>query len=259
MPELVPHVVPPPPYDDAVETINAIHHGQVDAVVVIKGVEGPQVVMLEGADKPYHVLVERMSEGAVTVGPDGRILYVNERLSELTGYAVEYFIDRDLATLFDGGAPALAPDESVETNLLRSGKTPLPVKVWARPISIGDTPATLVTLTDLSIYRRAEEIAAAERFARSILEQATNAIIVLGPDGHITHASSIAQDTCRTVSSRPHFFGSLPAGADRSRNCGALFREKPGPATGHQGIPRGRSEVAAPCRTDIPSQCGPAA
>ena len=194
MPELAPNVIPPHLYDDAVETINAIHHGQVDAVVVIKGVEGPQVVVLEGADKPYHVLVERMSEGAVTVGPDGRILYVNERLSELTGYAADYFINRDLATLFDGGAPALAPDESVETNLLRSGNTPLPVKVWARPISIGDTPATLVTLTDLSIHRRAEEIAAAERFARSILEQATNAIIVLGPDGHITHASSMAQD-----------------------------------------------------------------
>jgi len=193
MSELVPHIVPSHRYDDAAETIDAIHHGHVDAVVVIKG-EGPQVVMLEGADKPYRVLVERMSEGAVTVGVDGRILYVNGRVSELTGYAVEYFIHRDLATLFDGGAPALAPDESVETNLLRSGKTPLPVKVWARSISVGDTPATLITLTDLSIYRRAEELAAAERFARSILEQATNAIIVLGPDGHITHASAIAQD-----------------------------------------------------------------
>jgi len=192
MSELVPNLVPL--HRDAVETIDAIHHGQVDAVVVIKGVEGPQVVMLEGADKPYHVLVERMSEGAITVGPDGRILYVNERLSELTGYPAEYFIHRDLATLFDAAAPSLIPDESVETNLLRSGKAPLPVKAWAHHISIGDAPGTLVTLTDLSIYRRAEEIAAAERFARSILEQATNAIIVLGADGHITHASAIAQD-----------------------------------------------------------------
>jgi two-component sensor histidine kinase/PAS domain-containing protein len=192
MSELVPNV--DPLHRDAVETIDAIHHGQVDAVVVIKGVGGPQVVMLEGADKPYHVLVERMSEGAITVGPDGRILYVNERLSELTGHPVEYFIHRDLATLFEAVAPSLIPDESVETNLLRSGKAPLPVKAWAHHISIGDAPGTLVTLTDLSIYRRAEEIAAAERFARSILEQATNAIIVLGADGHITHASAIAQD-----------------------------------------------------------------
>jgi two-component sensor histidine kinase/PAS domain-containing protein len=176
------------------ETVNAIHHGDVDAIVVVKGVAGPQVVLLEGADKPYHVLVERMSEGALTVGPGGRILYVNARVSELTGYPVEYFLHRELATLFDNGAPALAPDESVETNLLRSGKAALPVKVWVRPISIADTSATLVTLTDLTIYRRAEEIAAAERFARSILEQATNAILVLGPDGCITHASSIAED-----------------------------------------------------------------
>lgn len=187
MSELVPNL-------DAVETIDAIHHGQVDAIVVIKGAEGPQVVMLEGADKPYRVLVERMSEGAITVGPDRRILYVNERLSELTGQPVEYFIHRDLATLFDAAAPSLIPNESVETNLLRSGKAPLPVKAWAHHISIGDAPGTLVTLTDLSIYRRAEEIAAAERFARSILEQATNAIIVLGADGHITHASAVAQD-----------------------------------------------------------------
>ena len=194
MSELVPNVVPLLRHDDAVETIDAIHHGHVDAVVVIRGPEGPQVVMLEGADKPYHVLVERMSEGAVTVGPDGRILYVNERLSELTGHPVEYFIDRDIATLFDTEAPILIPDESVETNLLRNGKAPLPVKAWAHHISIGDAPGTLVTLTDLSIYRRAEEIAAAERFARSILEQATNAIIVLGADGHITQVSAIAQD-----------------------------------------------------------------
>jgi two-component sensor histidine kinase/PAS domain-containing protein len=192
MSELVPNVVPL--HDDAVETIDAIHHGHVDAIVVIKGVEGPQIVMLEGADKPYHVLVERMSEGAVTVGPDGRILYVNERLSELTGHPVEYFIHRDIATLFDAAAPALIQEESVETNLLRIGKAPLPVKAWAHHILIGDAAGTLVTLTDLSIYRRAEEIAAAERFARSILQQATNAIIVLGADGHITHASAIAQD-----------------------------------------------------------------
>src|SRR5579872_6199280 len=194
MSELVPNVVPLLRHDDAVETIDAIHHGHVDAVVVIKGPEGPQVVMLEGADKPYHVLVERMSEGAVTVGPDGRILYVNERLSELTGHPVEYFIDRDIATLFDTEAPILIPDESVETNLLRNGKAPLPVKAWAHHISIGDAPGTLVTLTDLSIYRRAEQLAAAERFARSILEQATNAIVVLAPDGSITHASLMAED-----------------------------------------------------------------
>jgi PAS domain S-box-containing protein len=221
MSELVPPVVP---HDDAVETIDAIHHGQVDAVVVIKGIEGPQVIMLEGADKPYHILVERMSEGAVTISSDGHILYANKRVAELTGYAVDYFINRDFATIFDGDVPALAPDESVETNLLRSGKTPLPVKVWARPILIGDTPATLVTLTDLSIYRRAEEIAAAERFARSILEQATNAIIVLGPDGHITHASAIAQDLAERSPLGRTFSQAYPLASQNAAEAGNAER-----------------------------------
>ena len=111
-------------FDDAAETIDAIHHGHVDAVVVIKGAEGPQVIMLEGADKPYRVLVERMSEGALTVGPDGSILYRNGRVSELTGYPAEYLIGRNIATLFEGEAPELAPDVSLETNLLRTARSP---------------------------------------------------------------------------------------------------------------------------------------
>jgi two-component sensor histidine kinase len=50
-----------------------------------------------------------------------------------------------------------------------------------------------VRLTDLSIHRRAEQFAAAERFARSILEQATEAIVVLAQDGRITRASGKAE------------------------------------------------------------------
>jgi two-component sensor histidine kinase len=43
------------------------------------------------------------------------------------------------------------------------------------------------------VHRRAEELAIAERFARSVLEQATDAILVLSSDGRITHASGIAE------------------------------------------------------------------
>ncbi|HET9717722.1 MAG TPA: HWE histidine kinase domain-containing protein [Pseudolabrys sp.] len=180
-------------FEDADETVEAIHRGHVDAVVVIRDAQ-PQVIMLDGAHEPYRVLVERMSDGALTYGPDGSILYVNERLSELTGFAPEDLVNRDVMTLFDAGTAPLAPDESGEASLLRSGRDALPVKVWARPISVGHTTATLMILSDLSVQRRAEELAAAERFARSVLEQATEAILVLGRDGRITHASSIAED-----------------------------------------------------------------
>ena len=193
MAETVQGKAQPIKFDDADEVIHAIHHGDVDAFVVMKGTN-PEVITLAGADEPYRVLVQRMNEGVLTVGPDGYILFVNDRLSELTGFPTDSLIDRHVATLFAGEAPELVSDASLEATLLRRDETQLPVKVWTRPISLGEKAATLVTLTDLSVYRRAEQLAAAERFTRSILEQATNAIIVLAPDGRITHTSWMADD-----------------------------------------------------------------
>src|SRR5262245_17811251 len=212
----------PPLFDDAQETVEAIHRGIVDAVVVMKGSEGPQIIMLQGADEPYRVLVERMSEGALTFGSDGDILYVNGRLCELTGYPAERLVHRDIATLFEGEAPTLTPNASLEASLLRNDDTSLPVSVWAGPVSIGDTTATLVTLTDLSVHRRAEQIAAAERFARSVLEQSTNAILVLAPDGRITHASWMAAELAQESPVGCTFSEAFPLEAESGTQNGTL-------------------------------------
>jgi len=63
-----------PMFEDADETVQAIHQGDVDAVVVMRALEGPQIILLHGAEEPYRVLVERMSDGALTAAPDGVIL-----------------------------------------------------------------------------------------------------------------------------------------------------------------------------------------
>ena len=186
-----------PLFEDADATVAAIHQGDVDAVVVMRALEGPQVILLHGAEEPYRVLVEGMDDGALTAGPDGVILYVNDRVCGLTGYSSRRLVGRDLASLFEGEPPKLVPEATVEASLLRNGEGPMPVAVWSRPISIANTTATLVRLTDLTIHRRAEQIAAAERFARSVLEQATEAVIVLAPDGRITHASWRAEQLAR--------------------------------------------------------------
>ena len=183
---------------EAEETVRAIYQGAVDAVVV-QGRNGPQIVTLSGADEPYRVLVDRMSDGALTMGEDGTLLYVNSRLAELSGRAVETLVGSDVSALFEGVCPVFdaqrqetAPGRH-ECNLARADGSALPVSVWAGPIALGDHPATLVTITDLSVLRRAEEIAAAERFTRSILEQAMEAIVVLDIGGRITHASGVAE------------------------------------------------------------------
>jgi PAS domain S-box-containing protein len=184
---------------DAEETVLAIYQGAVDAVVV-QGRNGPQIVTLAGADEPYRVLVERMSDGAMTVGPDGHLLYVNQRLVEMTGRAVEDLVGQPFVSLFSGDCPdnfrTWSPPpcgDGQEVQLSRCGESSIPVMVWAGPIALGEVAATLVTVTDRSIHRRAKEIADAERFARSILEQATDAIVVLDPEGRITHASHAAE------------------------------------------------------------------
>jgi two-component sensor histidine kinase len=211
-----------PLFEDADETVQAIHQGDVDAVVVMRALEGPQVILLHGAEEPYRVLVERMSDGALTAGSDGIVLYVNDRLCELTGYPSSRLVGRDLASLFEGGPPALVPEVTIEASLLRNDDDPTPVAVWSRPISIANTTATLVRLTDLSVHRRAEQIAAAERFARSVLEQATEAVVVLSPDGHITHASWRAEQLAEQQPVGCTFSEAFPLEAQSTDEAGTL-------------------------------------
>src|SRR5262249_43603751 len=56
-----------------------------------------------------------------------------------------------------------------------------------------DMSALLLIVTDLTAQKQSEEVAAAERFARSILEQATDAILVCDRAGRITKASWAAE------------------------------------------------------------------
>jgi PAS domain S-box-containing protein len=67
---------------DAEEALRAISNREVDAFIV-GGPEGPEVFTLQGAEQPYRVFIETMNEGAVTITPDGIILYCNARFAEM--------------------------------------------------------------------------------------------------------------------------------------------------------------------------------
>ena len=41
-----------PLFPDADETVQAIHQGDVDAVVVMRALDGPQVILLLGTERP---------------------------------------------------------------------------------------------------------------------------------------------------------------------------------------------------------------
>ena len=67
--------------EEARAVLDAIRHGGVDGFVV----GGEQVVLLDSAQTPYRVLVERMRQGAVTTQDDGTIVYVNDRFATMVG------------------------------------------------------------------------------------------------------------------------------------------------------------------------------
>src|SRR6186713_2086556 len=77
--------------EEAEETLRAIQSGEVDALV-LNGPEGEQVFTLKGAEHGYRVLVETMTEGAVTLGDDGVVFYCNARFAAMLKMPLEKII-----------------------------------------------------------------------------------------------------------------------------------------------------------------------
>src|SRR5271168_3854545 len=95
--------------EEAEAVVEAIRNGIVDAVVV-NSTPGESVYTLEGADRPYRLLVEAMQQGVAVLNPEGVILYCNPCLADLlnmsvekvTGCTVDSFVDEaDHALLTD--------------------------------------------------------------------------------------------------------------------------------------------------------------
>ena len=54
--------------------------------------EGERIYTLKGADHSYRILVETISEGTVTLSPDGDILYANQQMAAMLGRRLEQII-----------------------------------------------------------------------------------------------------------------------------------------------------------------------
>ena len=81
--------------DEAMETLEAIRRGAVDAFVL----DNEQVVLLENPQTPYRVLVERMHEGAVTLDGQGAITFANEHFLSMVAAPLGSVLGRPLRAL----------------------------------------------------------------------------------------------------------------------------------------------------------------
>jgi len=82
--------------NDAEATLQAIHSGEIDALIVA-GPDGDRVYTLHSAEEPYRNLVEQMQEGAVVLTGGGDILYANARFAVMVGRPLESVVGSRMA------------------------------------------------------------------------------------------------------------------------------------------------------------------
>jgi PAS domain S-box-containing protein len=188
--------------EEAEETLRAIRGGEVDAVLVDTG--RGQVFTLESTDRPYRLLVEQMTQGAVTLTTDGLILYGNQHFADLLGRPLEELLGRPVLDFVNpAGRPlfeallreARTVGSRGEVALVRADGTQVPVYLGVNSLREGAAGLCLM-VTDLSVQKRHEALAASEALARSILEQAVDAIVVCDAAGTIIRVSQGAQRLC---------------------------------------------------------------
>jgi two-component system, NtrC family, sensor kinase len=189
----------------AEQSVREILSGESDALFV-QGSDGAQLFTLTGADQSYRTLIENMSEGALTLTPQGLILYANRRFAQMLGTPLEKVIGSEIHTWF---APesrqvlqtllqkAAFANRSEELVLAAADGTEVPVYLSVSRLLLDKMPdAFCMVATDLTEQKRNEVILAAEEFARAILEQAADAIVICDRTGRIIRASKRAQAFC---------------------------------------------------------------
>ena len=183
--------------EEAEQTLSAIRNGEVDAFV-ISGSAGQQIYTLTGADHTYRILVEDMREGAITLSPDGLLLYSNASFanlvrsplgrvigSHLSDYLTEADGDRLLALCRAAGKG--------EVTIKDAAGGSVPVYVSFNQIAADSVRVLCLVVTDLTEQKRAHEILVSETLARGILDQAAEAVVVADTSGIIIRASRAAR------------------------------------------------------------------
>lgn len=149
---------------EAEEVVEAIRSGQVDAVVV-SGPHGDQVYGLKDAARPYQVVVEEMSEGAMTMNSKGIILYANRRMADILHVALEHVLGEQFAhfvmpadqmtatKLIEMG---LSGQSQGELSLTAGGESAVPALLSLRRVVLDDVPRISVIVSDITEQKRAE-------------------------------------------------------------------------------------------------------
>lgn len=188
--------------DESESVVEAIRNGIVDAVVVTT-TPGESVYTLEGADRPYRLLVEEMQQGVAVLNSKGEILYCNPCLANLFNVPLESMIGVSVVgTLADAV-------HAKWTDLFPIGQNASTQKeVWLRRHDGSTFPASLelsvlplqkfcLLVTDLRQQKLYEELVVSkaallnsETRYRRLFETAKDGVLILDSQtGRITDAN----------------------------------------------------------------------
>jgi PAS domain S-box-containing protein len=150
--------------NEAQETIEAIRTGQVDALIV-QGEGGHRLYTLKSADQTYRVFIEKMTEGAVTLSPEGVILYCNSRFAALVDRPLSQVIGMPFEAFIDSGSNAQYRElfhkcwraDCKGEVWLRSGSSNTPVQLSLTTLELQEGKSLSIILTDLTQQKKNQE------------------------------------------------------------------------------------------------------
>jgi PAS domain S-box-containing protein len=191
---------------DAEETLRAIREGEVDALVVNER-RGEKVYTLKSADRSYRLMIQEMRQGAASLTTDGMILFCNPSFARLlnappdtvTGSSVFTYVTPESRPLLEALLRQAKDGASSQGEVVaqRIGdEVRVPVLFTLNSVVLDGVFTLYAVATDLTDQKRMEELVANEDLARSILEQAVDAIVVCDETGRIVRASRAAHELC---------------------------------------------------------------
>ncbi|MES2775730.1 MAG: ATP-binding protein [Bacteroidota bacterium] len=149
--------------EEAEQLIDAIREGEVDAFALRRNNQS-QIFTLESGDHAYRMLVENMTEGAVSLSEDGLILYTNGYFHELLGASYEVVIGKPVLNFIHPDSreyfmelfrKGVAGQSKGEINLTSVNKI---IPVYISLTSLYPTLQTVgMIISDLTERKKAEE------------------------------------------------------------------------------------------------------
>ena len=152
--------------EEATDIIEAIRNGEVDALVM-KSENGHQLFTLKSSDQTYRIFIEQMTEGAVTIGTKGNVLYANSQFASMLNLPLERVTGKPFVDFVSNGDKAYYEDllerswtsnSKGELLLYSNDQVFVPVLLSLNKLVLEEGLSMSVILTDLTEQKKSQEL-----------------------------------------------------------------------------------------------------